>query len=181
MHTKTQFKNLKSLFLIAFLFVTSKEIIAQQNDKFSDESEVYSFELPAGVFSKKGENIFISKTQSATIKFKSEIDYIGDEDFNADIEKQYKIAKKGIKVTYQTFKGDKFTISGIDANGNIVYIKGNSLSLVVRNNPDNQDELNWLWTKTMVVTFTYPVKSKFAMDKVISLFLKTYAINLGLL
>jgi hypothetical protein len=181
MQTKKLFKCPLSLFITLILFLFNTEIFAQQNDKFSDESDVYSFELPAGVFSKKAENFFNSKILSATIKFKSEIDYAGDEEFNADLEKQLKLAKKGIKVKYQTIKGDKFTISGFDANGNIVYIKGNSLSMVVRNNPDNQEELNWLWTKTMIVTFTYPVKSKVAMDKILTLFLKSYELNVGLL
>jgi hypothetical protein len=178
---KKLFKNSLSLLTTLIILFFNTEIIAQKNDKFSDEADVYSFELPAGVFSKKAENFFNSKTLSATIKFRSETDYIGDEDFNANLEKQFKIAKKGIKVKYQTIKDDKFTISGFDANGNIVYIKGNSESLVVRNNPDNQEELNWLWTKTMIVTFTYPLKSKVAMDKILSLFLKTYELNVGLL
>jgi hypothetical protein len=181
MQTKKLFNNPLPIFITLIILLFNTEILAQQNDKFSDESEVYSFESPAGVFSKQGENFFTSKTLSATIKFRSETDYAGDENFNADLEKQLKIAKKGIKVKYQTIKENKFTISGFDSNGNIVYIKGNSESLVVRNNPDNQEELNWLWTKTMVVTFTYPMKSKVAMDKIISLFLKTYEINLGLL
>ncbi len=78
-------------------------------------------------------------------------------------------------------KKDKFTISGIDQKGNIVYIKGDTEKLFTRSNPENQDELVWHWTKTMIVKFTYPLTSKKAMDHVIASFLKTYQINFGLL
>lgn len=162
--------------LIVCIFNTN--VIAQVNEKYSDESGVYSFELPSGIFFKMNENYYSSKKLSASLKFRSETDYIGDENFNANIKSQFKIAKKGLKVTYQTLKKDKFTISGIDQNGNIVYIKANSEDLFTKSNPDNPDELNWMWTKTMIVTFVYPSSSKKAMDTIIAKFLKSYKLNL---
>ena len=165
-------------FLLCILYIPS---FAQSTEKFSDEEEVYSFELPAGTFKKVNENYFTSIPLSASIKFRSESDYLGDDVFDANIKEQIKIAKKGIKVTYQSIKEDKFTISGIDLKGNIVYIKGNLEDLYTRNNSPNQKKFDWRWSKAMVVTFTYPPASKIAMDTVIAKFLKTYQLNLGLL
>lgn len=170
------------LFIIIFTMSLITTIsYAQSTEKFSDDEDVYSFELPAGTFKKVNENYFTSIPLSASIKFRSESDYLGDDIFDANIKEQIKIAKKGLKVTYQNVKKDKFTISGIDKNGNIVYIKGNTEDLYTRSNPENQDEMVWRWTKTMLVTFNYPPSSKKGMDVVIASFLKSYQYNLGLL
>lgn len=174
-------KNKRIVILSLLLSLFTLESFAQENDKFFDEEEIYSFELPRGNFSKTSENYFTSKKLSASIKFRSDIDYPGDDNFNASLEEQFKIAKKGIKVTYQVMKNGKFTISGIDLSGNIVYIRGDCESLSVRNNPDNFNELSWLWTKIMIVTFTYPPANKKLMDNHIETFIKTYQLNLGLL
>lgn len=174
-------KNKKIAILSLLLSLFTLETFAQENDKFFDKEEIYSFELPRGNFSKKSENYFTSKKFSASIKFRSETDYPGDDNFSASIQEQFKIAKKGIKVNYQVMKNGKFTISGIDLSGNIVYIRGDCESLSVRNNPDNFNELSWLWTKTMIVTFTYPPANKKEMDKNIETFIKTYQLNLWLL
>ncbi len=165
-----------SIVLITSIFTSN--LYAQVGDIFSDESEVYRFELPSGIFFKTRENYFTSKSLSASIKFHSESNYIGDEIFNADIESQFKIAQKGLKVTYQNIRKNNFTISGIDQNGNIVYIRADSEMLVTRSNPDYPDELSWKWTKTMIVSFTYPPASKKAMDTIIAKFLKSYKVNL---
>jgi hypothetical protein len=174
-------KNKRIAILSLLLSLFTLETFAQENDKFFDKEEIYSFELPRGNFSKKSENYFTSKKLSATIKFRSETDYPGDDSFNASLQEQFKIAKKGIKVTYQVIKNGKFTISGIDLSGNIVYIRGDCESLKVSNNPNNFNELTWLWTKTMIVTFTYPPANKKIMDKNIETFIKTYQLNFGLL
>lgn len=62
-----------------------------------------------------------------------------------------------------------------------MYIRGDCESLKVSNNPNNFNELTWLWTKTMIVTFTYPPANKKIMDKNIETFIKTYQLNFGLL
>ena len=180
---KNQSLIIKGMLLITIFTMSLITTIsyAQSTDKFSDDEDVYSFELPAGTFQKMKNNYFVSKNLSATISFKGETDYLGDDEFNANIKEQIKIAKKGLKITYQNVKKDKFTISGIDKKGNIVYIKGNTEDLYTRSNPENQDEMVWRWTKTMLVTFTYPPSSKKGMDVVIASFLKSYQYNLGLL
>jgi hypothetical protein len=170
-------KNKRIAILSLLLSLFALETFAQVNDKFFDKEEIYSFELPRGNFSKTSENYFTSKKLSASIRFRSETDYIGDDNFNASLEEQFKIAKKGIKVNYQMMKNGKFTISGTDLSGNIVYIRGDCESLSVRNNPDNINEISWLWTKTMIVTFTYPPANKKLMDKNIETFIKTYKLN----
>jgi hypothetical protein len=181
MQKQTLSNGLSRLILSFLFFLLTNSANSQLKDKFSDEEDVYSFELPAGTFKKVNENYFTSIPLSASIKFRSESDYLGDDIFDANIKEQIKIAKKGLKVTYQNVKKDKFTISGIDKNGNIVYIKGNTEDLYTRSNPENQDEMVWRWTKTMLVTFNYPPSSKKGMDVVIASFLKSYQYNLGLL
>jgi hypothetical protein len=181
MQKQTLSNGLSRLILTFLFFLLTNSANSQSTEKFSDDEDVYSFELPAGTFQKMKNNYFVSKNLSATISFNSETDYLGDDEFNANIKEQIKIAKKGLKVTYQNVKKDKFTISGIDKKGNIVYIKGNTEDLYTRSNPENQDEMVWRWTKTMLVTFTYPPSSKKGMDVVIASFLKSYQYNLGLL
>jgi len=49
-----------------------------------------------------------------------------------------------------------------------------------KNGCDHCDPIG-MWTKTMIVSFTYPISSKKAMDSVIAKFVKTYHVNLMLL
>jgi hypothetical protein len=176
----TEFKSFRKPIVLAFTFLFMLYSKAQQNQLFKDVDEIYSFELPTRSFKQIDNHYFKSEELTASIKFNFETCYVGDDKI-VDIEDVFKKVKKQLKVTYQSLKKDRFTVSGFDASGNIVYIKGTAEELIVRNNPDNQNELNWLWTKIGTVTFKYPPRSKTEMDKIIATFLKTYQVNLGLL
>jgi hypothetical protein len=165
--------------IILPLFLMTCFSYAQVGEKFSDELEVYNFELPFGLFQKKNNDLFVSKKLSASIKFRSVADYIG-EDNNADIKSQFKIMKLGLNVKYEFLGKETFTISGINSFGQIVYIIGRSETLMSKNGCDDCVPIG-MWTKTMIVSFTYPLSSKKAMDSVIAKFVKTYHINLFLL
>ena len=94
MQKQSLFKYVMLFLTIFILSIITNFAIAQTTDKFTDEEEVYSFELPAGTFKKVNENYFTSIPLSASIKFLSESDYLGDDVFNASIKEQIKIAKK---------------------------------------------------------------------------------------
>lgn len=169
---------MRRLIILPLLLITFF-CFAQVNEKFSDELEVYNFELPNGFFQKKNKDLFVSKKLTASIKFRSVADYIG-EDNNADIKSQFKISKLGLNVTYAVLGKKNFTVSGINSLGQIVYTIGRSETLMSKNGCDDCDPIA-MWTKTMIVSFTYPLSSKKVMDSIITKFLKTYKLNLWLL
>ncbi len=169
----------KVIFSFIILFTSSQNSFAQDLDVFADQNEVIKFKLPANLFSKIGEYSYQSQKLNANILFKFYDDYLGDDKFDADLETIFKKVKSSIRVTYTHKGNNSFTLSGYDQANNIVWIRGNTEAMRVRNNPDN-DDLTWLWTKTCVVKFTYPSKSKLEMDKVINTFIKNYELNLYL-
>jgi hypothetical protein len=175
-------KNKRGLFfflVLSWCFCSFVSVEAQRNQTFTDTDEIYRFTVPAGVFTKIDDANYYASSLGASIHLEFKSSYLGDDHIlNFDEEKQ-KI-KRSLNVTYFKNQEYGFTVSGYDRSGQIVYVKATCESLSTRSNPDDEDELVWKWNKMSIVTFTYPPKSKKAMDPIIGQFLKSYKIDLSL-
>ena len=161
--------------LLIIGMVLSNITFAQPTDRFEDIDDVFNFEVPQGLFQQISNTKFSSLKLNATIEFNYESEYIGVENPNADINVAFRNAKKGLNTKYQVLNKNKFTVSGLDKLGNIVYIKGVSDSLISKNGCDDCIPV-WMWTKTIIIIIKYPPSSKVEMDRVLSTFLKTLKI-----
>jgi len=159
----------------------AQETILLGSQSFQDEEYgVYRFAIPGRYFSRRADHEYRSNDLNASITFRFETEYIGDINPNVNLYVSFRQAKQGLRVTYQLMKKNYFVVSGFDKNGRIRYIRGDSESLFSKSGCEDC-EPSWKWTKLAVVTFQYPVTSKQTMNPILSGFLKSYELNLGLL
>lgn len=141
---------------------------------FKEETGLYAFEVPKGLYKWNKANEYISDVLNSSIVFyfteTSQID-----DPNAIWEKKdlIKKMKENIKVSYSVEKNDWVVVSGTDNNGKIIYKKGYYFKPEDNHMGENGRNVQpWCFTGVLEISYHKTHQSEF--DKLIPIIIKSF-------